>query len=322
MRIRQGMCGGFVVTLIAVPGAGIATGKPLIGCFNKRTGAMRASLRRPCTKRERAFRFSLRGARGAPGPAGAAGPNGEPGAAGSAAYTAGGGLLLNGGAFSVDPTLYQRRAGAACPTGQAMTELAQDGTPACTAVGAVSSITASNGITAGASTGAVALSANTAYLQRRVSATCDTSGKSIKQINADGTIGCALLVKAEGNQVDPAGNPAGLTADETVAAVMLTYGMPTTTMIINASMDFYDDANASQQVSCHIETKGDLEAVPTVGSTSGFENFTYTNEDHQLALTGTRYNAPPDAYAVDVICDSGANIRFDKGDITVIAIAG
>jgi hypothetical protein len=46
-------------------------------------------------------------------------------------YQAGDGLLLEGGSFSVDPALFQRRLGAACGDGQALAGIDADGAPTC-----------------------------------------------------------------------------------------------------------------------------------------------------------------------------------------------
>ena len=64
--------------------------------------------------------------------AGLAGAPGTPGPSGAATgYTAGQGLLLSGGAFSVDPTFVQRRVSTACAAGSALRAIAQDGTATC-----------------------------------------------------------------------------------------------------------------------------------------------------------------------------------------------
>ena len=63
--------------------------------------------------------------------------------------------------------------------------------PTCVAVGGgdITGVYAGTGLSGGGSSGEVTLSANTSYLQRRVSGTCP-AGYSIRVINADGSVSC------------------------------------------------------------------------------------------------------------------------------------
>jgi len=140
-----------------------------------------------------------------------------------ATYTNGTGLLLAGGVFSVDPTVYQQRV-KACATG-AMSAIAQDGTPTCVPI---PNYTAGTGISINTNTIAVdyttvncasgslfsssasgtptcysagtgltfgtgAWNVDTTVIQKRVTVSC-TVGQTVTAINADGSVTCGPSV--------------------------------------------------------------------------------------------------------------------------------
>jgi len=103
-------------------------------------------------------------------------------------YTAGTGLLLSGGQFSLSPT-YRLPQG--CTNGQMAVWDAAGSIWTCAtpAAGDITAVYAGTGLSGGGASGDVTLSADTNYLQRRVSGTC-AAGNAIRVVNADGTVTC------------------------------------------------------------------------------------------------------------------------------------
>ena len=103
-------------------------------------------------------------------------------------YTAGTGLLLVGGQFSLAPTY---RLPQSCSDGQMAVWDATNSVWTCAtpAAGDITAVYAGVGLSGGGASGDVTLSADTNYLQRRVSGTC-AAGNAIRVVNADGTVTC------------------------------------------------------------------------------------------------------------------------------------
>ncbi len=108
-------------------------------------------------------------------------------------YTSGVGLILSGNQFAVDTSAIQRRVTGTCGVDQAIAAVNGDGTVTCRSVytGDITGVTAGAGLTGGGTSGTVTVSADTAYLQRRVTATC-AAGSSIRAIGATGTVTCEI----------------------------------------------------------------------------------------------------------------------------------
>ncbi|HSJ54906.1 MAG TPA: hypothetical protein VLC52_14280, partial [Anaerolineae bacterium] len=112
-----------------------------------------------------------------------------------------GGLALNNGTLQVNlnaemlngfaGTAYQRRVGGTCGTDQALRLVNEDGTVVCRNVGEgdMTAVNAGTGLQGGGTEGSVTLSADPAYLQRRVWQTCST-GEAIRSVFSDGTVAC------------------------------------------------------------------------------------------------------------------------------------
>lgn len=118
----------------------------------------------------------------------------EGGAGGITAVIAGTGLLDGGTSgditLNADTTYLQRRIGSVCPAGFSIREIANDGTVTCEADDeGIAAVIAGTGLSGGGSGSTVTLSANTSYLQRRVSSSC-AAGSSIRTISSSGTVTC------------------------------------------------------------------------------------------------------------------------------------
>lgn len=113
------------------------------------------------------------------------------------AVTAGTGLSGGGPdgdvELAADTTFLQRRVTGSCAAGSSIRTVSADGTVTCetdsNSGGTLTGVTASTGLSGGGSTGVVTVSADTNYLQRRVSSSC-AAGSSIRAISATGAITC------------------------------------------------------------------------------------------------------------------------------------
>jgi hypothetical protein len=106
-------------------------------------------------------------------------------------------LVLSGTVFSADTGVVQQRVSGTCAAGSSVREIHTDGTVECevddvgsgNGGGDITAVHAGTGLSGGGPSGEVTLSADTSYLQQRVSGTCE-AGSSVRVIDADGTVVC------------------------------------------------------------------------------------------------------------------------------------
>ena len=123
-------------------------------------------------------------------------------------YTAApdGGLLLTGTTLSIDSSAFQKRVTGMCDAGNAMHEIHEDGSVTCdpTGNGDITAVYTDTGLLGGGLSGAVAVWADTDYVQRRVATPCP-DGQSMWAIDVYGVPSCELddnTIYYEGSHID------------------------------------------------------------------------------------------------------------------------
>ncbi|MGA9341000.1 MAG: hypothetical protein WBV61_01535 [Rhodanobacteraceae bacterium] len=104
------------------------------------------------------------------------------------AYTVTNGSI---GAAQIDASQVQRRVAGTCVSGSSISSVNQDGTVMCQSAGSgtITGVSAGSGLSGGGTSGNVTLSADTNFVQKRVSGTC-ASGSAVRTVGADGTVTC------------------------------------------------------------------------------------------------------------------------------------
>jgi hypothetical protein len=119
------------------------------------------------------------------------------------------------GTIAADPNYLQRRVSSSCAAGSSIRAIATDGTVTCQSAassgGTVTSVATGTGLSGGPITTSGTISADTTYLQRRVSSSC-AAGSSIRAIAADGTVTCQTDNTGPANAFVQGGNAFGTTA--------------------------------------------------------------------------------------------------------------
>lgn len=119
------------------------------------------------------------------------------------AYSAGEGLLLDVSVFSADPTYLQRRVTDACPAGESIRRINEDGSVVC-------ELDDGSSYTAGFRMllSDPEFSVDPAVIQERVNGSCE-AGFAIRAINEDGTVSCEQAggnTYVAGNQLELSGS--------------------------------------------------------------------------------------------------------------------
>jgi hypothetical protein len=234
------------------------------------------------------------------------------------------GTGLTGGGTSGSVTLsananyLQRRVATGAPVGQYIRQINADGTvitaPDQVGTGDITAVAAGTGLTGGGTSGSVALAADTAYLQRRVTGTAPIS-QFIKAINGDGTIvtSTAITGVAAGT---------GLTGGGTSGSVALAADTAYLQRRVTGTAglgQFLTGINADGSVVAAFEA-GDISGVAagmglTGGGTAGDVTLNADTAYLQRRVTGV---APLGQFIIGVNADGSVGAAAETGDISAV----
>ena len=226
-------------------------------------------------------------------------------------YTAGTGLDLSGTTFAVDASYLQRRVTGTCDSSNAIRVISGDGAVTCevTGTGDITAVTAGTGLTGGGTDGSLTLTADTSYLQRRVTGTC-ASGTAVRSIAGDGTVTCETITGGDGGGGSGTGD---ITA--VAAGTGLTGGGTTGDVSLAADTDFLQ-----RRVSGTCDSGKAIRVVSGDGTvTCETDDDTTYSAGSGLSLSGTTFAADTSVLQQRVTgtCSAGNAIRIITGDGTV-----
>ena len=212
-------------------------------------------------------------------------------------YQAGAGLMLQYTAFSVDFRSVQQRVTGLCPAGQAVRQIEENGTVVCetTYNGDITAVDVGPGLLGGGATGVVTVTANTAYLQRRIEDGC-LGESSIKKVYANGTVDC----EADSDTAYLAGNQLELTGSASPYTLNVKEGASSgldADMLDGQGGAFYQDATnlttgvlSADRFSAH----GDLLAEGFLGDALG--DLAQNNGNVQVNLNADQLDGHGDLF--------------------------
>jgi hypothetical protein len=226
--------------------------------------------------------------------------------------TAGGGLtggtITSSGTIAVNTAVIQNRVSGTCPAGSSIRAIAADGTVTCQAdttggSGTVTNVATGLGLTGGPVTTTGTISADTTYLQRRVSASCAV-GSSIRAIAADGTVTCQVDTGGTGGggTVTSVASGTGLSGGPITAAGTLAIANPfrLPQSCVNGHIAKYN--SGTQLWECATDNGG-IGTVVSVGAGTGLAGGPVTT-------SGTLAIAP--AFALPQSCANGQFTRYNS----------